>query len=126
MSGVRVQGPRTRLWYVTTGYLARLTGHAAGAFASFTHLVIDECHERSVDADVLCLLVRRLLASHPHLPCISPASHLHLTCISPASRSYLGRRESMRSHEELSRLEREVIDHRAEFDSAELAEINLV
>ncbi|EED90690.1 predicted protein, partial [Thalassiosira pseudonana CCMP1335] len=29
--------------------------------------VIDEVHERSVDTDILCYLVRRLLASRPDL-----------------------------------------------------------
>ena len=67
MAGVRVGGPRTRLWYVTSGYLARLCGHAPDAFAAYSHLILDECHERSVDADVLCLLTRRLLLSHPKL-----------------------------------------------------------
>ena len=77
----QVQGPRTRLWYVTTGYLARLCGHAPTAFASFSHLIIDECHERSVDADLLCLLCRRLLREYPQLKLIlmytASLSHTH-------------------------------------------------
>ncbi|KAL3795161.1 hypothetical protein HJC23_007389 [Cyclotella cryptica] len=55
----------TRAWFVTTGYLVRLLANHPEWFDSVTHLVIDEVHERSVDTDILCLLCRRLLKSHP-------------------------------------------------------------
>lgn len=77
MAGCRIDGPKTRLWYVTTGYLARLCGHAPQAFSSFSHLIIDECHERAVDADVLCLLCRRLLIAHPHLKLVLMSATAH-------------------------------------------------
>ena len=48
--GVREETRETRLWYVTTGYLVRLGGHAPESFAAFSHLVLDECHERSVSS----------------------------------------------------------------------------
>ena len=57
----------TQVWFVTTGYLCRLMANYPETFDSHTHLIIDEVHERSVDTDVLCLLCRRLLASHPSL-----------------------------------------------------------
>jgi len=56
---------KTRCWFVTTGYVVRLLANHPGWFDSHTHLVIDEVHERSVDTDILCLLCRRLLNSHP-------------------------------------------------------------
>ncbi len=55
----------TRAWFVTTGYLVKLLANNPEYFDSFTHIIIDEVHERSVDTDILCLLCRRLLSSHP-------------------------------------------------------------
>ena len=55
----------TRAWFVTTGYVVRLLANHPSWFNSHTHLIIDEVHERSIDTDILCLLCRRLLQSHP-------------------------------------------------------------
>jgi HrpA-like RNA helicase len=52
---------RTRVWFVTTGYLVRLLANHPEKFNDCSHLVVDEVHERSVDTDILCLLCRRLL-----------------------------------------------------------------
>ncbi|KAJ8599386.1 hypothetical protein CTAYLR_007029 [Chrysophaeum taylorii] len=57
----------TRVWFCTTGYLVRLLASYPQAFDDHTHLVIDEVHERSVDTELLCLLARRLVASHPKI-----------------------------------------------------------
>ena len=59
------EGMETRAWFVTTGYCVRLLANHPEFFESHTHLVIDEVHERSVDCDIICLLCRRLLVSHP-------------------------------------------------------------
>lgn len=76
--GNHVEGPKTRLWYCTTGYLVRLIGHQDGSYMKrFTHIIIDECHERSVDADVLCLLCRRLLAAHSDLRIVLMSATAH-------------------------------------------------
>lgn len=56
---------KTRAWFVTTGYVVRLLANHPGWFDSHTHLIIDEVHERSIDTDILCLLCRRLLSTHP-------------------------------------------------------------
>jgi HrpA-like RNA helicase len=42
-----------------------LLAHHMEMFQKHSHLVIDEVHERSIDTDILCLLARRLLHSHP-------------------------------------------------------------
>ncbi|CAM9262140.1 unnamed protein product, partial [Phaeothamnion confervicola] len=65
--GMRDEGPKTRLWFVTTGYLVRLMAHHPEAFDNHTHLIVDEVHERSVDTDLLCLFTRRLLQRHKTL-----------------------------------------------------------
>jgi HrpA-like RNA helicase len=63
--GMRDETPSTRIWFVTTGYLVRLLAHHPETLRDHTHLVIDEVHERSVDTDILCLLAKRLLDTHP-------------------------------------------------------------
>ncbi|KAH8065357.1 hypothetical protein JL721_8316 [Aureococcus anophagefferens] len=65
--GERNETKRTRLWFCTTGYLVRLVASYPGALANHTHLIIDEVHERSVDTEILVLLARRLVESHPSL-----------------------------------------------------------
>ena len=59
------QSARTVITFMTTGILLRQleSGGAASVLASLTHLVVDEVHERSVDNDVLLLLLRRKLAT---------------------------------------------------------------
>eukprot|EP01041_Mallomonas_annulata_P005183 gene5183-10365_t len=75
--GVRDEYGSTRIFFVTTGYLVRLIAHHPGAFHNHTHIIIDEVHERSVDGDVLCLLTRRLLQSHPTLRVILMSATIH-------------------------------------------------
>jgi HrpA-like RNA helicase len=62
--GIRTETSETRIWFCTTGYLVRLLAHHPDSFNDHTHLIIDEVHERSVDTDVLCLLVKRLLQTN--------------------------------------------------------------
>jgi ATP-dependent RNA helicase DHX29 len=57
----------TRIWFATTGYVVLLLAHHPETFKDHSHLVIDEVHERSVDTDILCLLARKLLHTHPTL-----------------------------------------------------------
>ena len=71
----RVEGPKTRLFYVTTGYLARMASHHPEAFDRVSHLILDECHERSIEADVLCLMARRLLRRFRTLRVVLKSSH---------------------------------------------------
>ena len=65
--GEKDEAPGTRLWFVTAGYLVRLLASYPASFNDHTHLIVDEVHERSVDTDVLCLLVRRLVATNPKI-----------------------------------------------------------
>jgi ATP-dependent RNA helicase DHX57 len=53
---------RTRLLFCTTGVLLRRL-LSEPDLGSVSHIVIDEVHERSVDIDLLLLLLRDLAAS---------------------------------------------------------------
>lgn len=66
--GVReYENPKTRAWFVTTGYLVRLLANHPERFNECSHLIIDEVHERSIDTDLLCLLCRRLLSTNSRI-----------------------------------------------------------
>jgi HrpA-like RNA helicase len=58
---------KTKITYVTTGYMVERLIHDSDALASMTHLVLDEVHERSMDVDLLLLLLRLQLSQHSHL-----------------------------------------------------------
>lgn len=65
IGGESVSTPQTRLKFVTTGYLLQLLVHNTKELRRLTHIVLDEVHERSVDADMLSLVVKVLLGIHP-------------------------------------------------------------
>ncbi|KNC46444.1 uncharacterized protein AMSG_02901 [Thecamonas trahens ATCC 50062] len=49
---------RTALTFVTTGYLLALLVHHPDALADYTHVVLDEVHERDLDMDLLTLVLK--------------------------------------------------------------------
>lgn len=53
----------TRLTYCTTGVLLEMLVHK-GHMRDFTHVILDEVHERDQDTDFCLLLVRMLLRSN--------------------------------------------------------------
>jgi len=75
--GTRETSDKTIITFATTGYLVRLLAHHPEAFASHTHLIIDEVHERSIDGDVLCMLARRLLGLHPTIKLVLMSATAH-------------------------------------------------
>lgn len=60
----------TRLLFCTTGVLLRHMQSEA-PLENITHIVIDECHERNLDTDILLGLLKALLPSLPHIQVIS-------------------------------------------------------
>ena len=52
----------TRLTYMTTGVLLRKLCHA-GTLNEYTHIILDEVHERDKETDFLLLLVKKFLCS---------------------------------------------------------------
>jgi ATP-dependent RNA helicase DHX57 len=61
------ESTETRAWFVTSFYLLWLLANDTKHFDDVTHIIIDEAHERSVHAEILCLSCRRLLQSNPHI-----------------------------------------------------------
>eukprot|EP00930_Biecheleria_cincta_P029236 TRINITY_DN20352_c0_g1_i1.p1 TRINITY_DN20352_c0_g1~~TRINITY_DN20352_c0_g1_i1.p1 ORF type:complete len:2384 (-),score=428.36 TRINITY_DN20352_c0_g1_i1:36-7187(-) len=57
----------TRLTFATAGWLLMRLAHAPGALSRYTHIVLDEIHERDMDADLLLLLLRKELPKFPQL-----------------------------------------------------------
>lgn len=55
----------TRVLFCTTGVLLEKLVRAK-TLAPYTHIVLDEVHERDQDMDFLFIVVRRLLCSNPH------------------------------------------------------------
>lgn len=65
-SGIREESDNTKIWFVTSGYLAQYLSHT-NQFRNLTHLIIDEVHERSLDGDLCCYLTRELSLKNPNL-----------------------------------------------------------
>ena len=59
--GDHVDCDSTAITFVTIGYLLQFLCHNPGLIRRYTHLVLDEVHERSMDSDLLVLLVKKLL-----------------------------------------------------------------
>ncbi|KAJ4458633.1 putative DExH-box ATP-dependent RNA helicase DExH7; chloroplastic [Paratrimastix pyriformis] len=60
--------PRTQIVYVTSGLLLQqLTMAPSHDAPPFTHILLDEVHERDIDEDFLMAILRDRLAAHPAL-----------------------------------------------------------
>jgi HrpA-like RNA helicase len=77
--GTREGDDDAQLTFVTTGYLVRFVAYHPEAFDNYTHLIIDEVHERSVDSDLLCYLSRKLLTTNSKLKLILMSATVHTT-----------------------------------------------
>ncbi|KAF5092815.1 hypothetical protein D0Z03_002682 [Geotrichum reessii] len=53
---------KTLLRFVTTGVLVRMIQQGPEEFTKFSHIVVDEVHERSLDSDFLLILLKRIIS----------------------------------------------------------------
>ena len=73
--GVREETADSCIYFVTTGYLMQYMIHKQ--HTNVTHLIIDEVHERSIAADVLCYLLRKMLVHNPAMRLILMSATMH-------------------------------------------------
>jgi hypothetical protein len=69
-NGVIKGKPETPICYATCGYMKSLMAHNPSFFEHHTHIIIDEVHERSIESDLLCLIVRRLMFTYQDIKLI--------------------------------------------------------
>ncbi len=77
--GNHQESERTRILYVTTGYLLESLTRTEALWKNCTHLILDEVHERTTEADFLALIVKIKLASKKHIDPTVPAPTSALT-----------------------------------------------
>ena len=65
--GVRDESTTTVLRFSTCGYIVKLMSYHPEFFKSHTHIIFDEVHERSIDADLLCMFICQLLDKYPNI-----------------------------------------------------------
>jgi len=61
ISGDSRDGPNTKLLFVTTGYLLQTLVNNPLRVNKFSHIMLDEVHERSVEADLLTLVLKLVM-----------------------------------------------------------------
>jgi len=67
ISGDSVSG---KLCFATTGFLLQVLVNNPEEFGTYTHVILDEVHERSVDADLLTMLMKLLMQCYPEVKLI--------------------------------------------------------
>merc|ERR1719399_1055962 len=67
ISGDTVSG---KLCFATTGFLLQVLVNRPEEFGTYTHVILDEVHERSVDADLLTMLLKLLMQCYPDVKLI--------------------------------------------------------
>lgn len=78
--GVRQESKQTRLWYVTTGYLAEYMLHHDTIM--WTHIILDEVHERSLEMDIVLAKVKKLHLKYPKLKVIIMSATIDMDVVS--------------------------------------------
>lgn len=59
--GDHQDSPSSLVTFVTVGYLLQYLSHNPDLAGKYTHIVLDEVHERSMDTDLLNLLVKLII-----------------------------------------------------------------
>ena len=61
---------RTRIIFVTNGILLNYLTHNPSILTEYTHIIIDEVHERDIDSDFILILFKLFLSKFPELKLI--------------------------------------------------------
>lgn len=62
ISGHSEMSKRTKICFVTTGFFLQQLTHQPEALKRYSHICLDEVHERDLDTDLLCLVLKLLMA----------------------------------------------------------------
>ena len=62
ISGHAEVSNRTKILFVTTGFFLQQLTHRPETLRQHTHICLDEVHERDLDTDLLCLVLKLLMA----------------------------------------------------------------
>mmetsp|Transcript_6473 Transcript_6473/g.11308 ORF Transcript_6473/g.11308 Transcript_6473/m.11308 type:complete len:1299 (+) Transcript_6473:2091-5987(+) len=72
--GERKVSPETQVTFMTTGMLIQeLTGQKLKEALSWTHVILDEVHERSIETEFLLVILKHLLHDNPNMRLILDA-----------------------------------------------------
>ena len=55
---------KSRICFATVGYVLQMLITEPTKLKNYSHLVLDEMHERSMEMDLLCVVIRFIMASH--------------------------------------------------------------
>lgn len=94
--GYRISGDSVsgKLSFATTGFLLQVLVNQPEEFGSYTHVILDEVHERSVDADLLTMLLKLLMQCYPTVKLIVMSAtlqaHLFAEYFAMLEDSYIG------------------------------------
>ena len=66
--GDHIDSKDSLITFVTVGYMLQYLSHNPSAMLRFTHVVLDEVHERSMDMDLLNLLIKKLMQLQQNAP----------------------------------------------------------
>nr|XP_006813407.1 PREDICTED: uncharacterized protein LOC102802762 [Saccoglossus kowalevskii] len=56
--------PCTQIIYATTGFVLQKLMHIPSVLEKYTHIILDETHERKIEGDILSLILKLLMGNH--------------------------------------------------------------
>ena len=81
VAGEKRKGTDTSIVYCTTGYLLQMLIHDPFKIEEYTHIILDEIHERNIDADFAMLVVRKLVSDMPHVKVVLMSATMQVDLI---------------------------------------------
>ena len=93
VAGEKRRGSDTAIVYCTTGYLLQMLVHDPFKIEQYTHIVLDEIHERNIDADFAMLVVRKLVSDMPHVKVVLMSATMQVDLVVRYFQEVFGKQE---------------------------------
>ena len=93
VAGEKKRGADTAIIYCTTGYLLQMLIHDPFRIEEYTHIILDEIHERNIDADFAMLVVRKLVSDMPRVKVVLMSATMQVDLIVRYFQEVFGRLE---------------------------------